>query len=415
MKRILASALLLSLLLALPGCTTAAAQELTAPPVTVAPARSTQVEGALASFGLSLLQGARQEAEDGALVSPLSAALALSMAANGAQGDTLAQFQSVLGGGASLEELNAACAELMADYQSLDGSTRCSIANSLWVDPEGMISQDFIGRCRGIFSAQVFQEDLSDRAIVPALNGWVSERTNRMIPSIVDQPFSEDAAALLVNALYLKNVWETEFDPLDTGERTFTHADGTEEDMDFLRHYQRSFPYLKTGTAQGVLLPYDDGRLAFLALMPGLYPDSPDFAAWLDGLDGAALSQLIQSPRDNSLFLRLSLPKFEAEWGGELQDVLAALGLDLAFDPYQADFSQMGDHPNGYYLNRVIHATKIEVNEEGTEAAAATVVEANSGAAAPPEEGITLDFDRPFLYGIVDTQTGVPLFLGTFE
>ena len=110
--------------------------DLTAPPVTVAPARSTQVEGALASFGLSLLQGARQGREDGTLVSPLSAALALSMAANGAQGDTLAQFQSVVGGGAGLEELNAACTQLMADYQSLGGSTRCSIANSLWVDPE---------------------------------------------------------------------------------------------------------------------------------------------------------------------------------------------------------------------------------------------------------------------------------------
>ena len=91
------------------------------------------------------------------------------------------------------------------------------------------------------------------------------------------------------------------------------------------------------------------------------------------------------------------------------------MGLDLAFTFGEADFSLLGDNPNGYFLSQVIHTAKIEVNEQGTEAAAATVVEANSGSGAPPETGVTLIFDQPFLYGIVDLQTGVPLFLGTFE
>ena len=422
MKRALALILALTLALALPGCGTAAADYtvLTADPVSAAYDGSTEpAQTALAGFGLDLLRGTRDQTGEPALVSPLSAALALSMAANGADGDTLAQFEAVLSGGAGLDVLNALCQALTADYQSLGGSTECSIANSLWVDPEGMIREDFIGRCGGIFDAQVIQAQLSDPGIVPALNGWVSDHTGGMIPEIASEPFSEEAAALLVNALYLKNTWAAEFDPNQTMERTFTHGDGSEERMDFLRHFDRSLPYLETADSVGALLPYDDGRLAFFALMPRLYPDSPDFEAWLAGLDGAELGRLVRDSRDRAdFFLRLSLPKFESEWKGELKDVLTALGLELAFDDTGlADFSLLGDNPYGYYLSQVIHATKLEVNEEGTRAAAATVVEATAGSAAPPEEpqGIELDFDRPFLYGIVDLENGVPLFLGTFE
>ena len=108
------------------------------------------------------------------------------------------------------------------------------------------------------------------------------------------------------------------------------------------------------------------------------------------------------------------MPKFTAEWSGSLTDILSELGLEDAFDAARADFSNLGDSPEGYYISQVIHATKIEVNEKGTEAAAATVVDAPAGS-APPQEGITLILDRPFLYGIVDLYTGVPLFLGTYE
>ena len=419
MKKLACFALSLLLLCSLAGCGPAGYEELTAAALPLSDkeledqeAAVPAVYAALSDFGLSLLQGAQGQAEEPVLVSPLSVALALSMAAGGAQGDTLAQFEAVLGGGERLETLYAACQTLTQLYENLGGSTECSIANSLWVDPEGQLREDFIGRCAGVFDAQVLQAELSDPDIVPALNSWVSRHTEDMIPEIISEPFSEDTAALLVNALYLKNTWETEFDPLVTRERDFYHADGTEAQMDFLHHYEQALPYLKAEGAQGALLPYDDGRLAFFALMPD---EGEDFDAWLSGLDGAELARLIRDSRDRSdLFLRLSLPKFEAEWSGELAGVLSALGLDLAFDPERADFSALGDSPAGYFLSRVFHATRIEVNEEGTEAAAATAVAADAGDDAPPPEGIELDFDRPSLYGIVDTENGVPLFLGTF-
>jgi serpin B len=135
---------------------------------------------------------------------------------------------------------------------------------------------------------------------------------------------------------------------------------------------------------------------------------------WLNNLEGNSLSQLIIN-REDALFVSFAMPKFTAEWSGSLTDILSELGLEDAFDAARADFSNLGDSPEGYYISQVIHATKIEVNEKGTEAAAATVVAAESGAAAPPQEGITLILDRPFLYGIVDLYTGVPLFLGTYE
>lgn len=424
----------LSLLLAcalglglLSGCAQAsAAKELTAPKLSVTPSNSEEVNGALAGFGLELLKKTRDANGETAmnsdmdhmpfstLVSPLSVALALSMTANGAAGNTLAQFQDVLGGGVDLVELNTACAQLMADYQGLGGSTKCAIANSLWVDPEGQIKDEFIGQCRGIYDAQVFSAELSDPGIVKDLNGWVSKHTNKMIPRIINEPFNENTALLLVNALYLKNKWLYEFDPLATYERVFHHEDGSTSRMDFLSKHDTELSYINGKGAQGVVLPYDDGRLAFVAILPDLYPDSPDFGQWLNNLEGNSLSQLINN-REDAIFLSFAMPKFSAEWKGNLEDTLPLLGLEDAFVPGAADFSSLGDSPEGYYISQVIHATKIEVNEKGTEAAAATVVAAESGAAAPPQEGITLILDRPFLYGIVDLYTGVPLFLGTYE
>ncbi|MBS7219325.1 MAG: serpin family protein [Oscillospiraceae bacterium] len=406
---LLVSALSLSLLA---GCS--AAEQLSAEPISLT-AQELSAHGpdtqnacdVLSTFGLELLRNTKQACES-TLLSPLSVILALSMAANGAEGETMAQFQETMGG-VSLEALNAACQFLLSDYRQLGGSTRASIANSLWVDPEGQISEEFTGRCMGIYGAEVFQGELSSSGIVNDVNRWVSKQTKGLIPELVQQPFPEDTAALLVNALYLNNTWELEFDPISTYPRKFTHSGGQVEQMDFLHHSFTDLLYLQGEGAQGVVLPYDDGRLASAAILP----DSPDLGGWLDSLNGNALSQLVQGA-DEQRFLYLAFPKFEAEWSGSLQEILKDMGLEDAFTPGQADFSRMGDHPNGYYLSEVLHAAKLQVNEKGTEAAAATLVAAGSGA-PPPAEGIELLLDRPFLYGIFDRQNGIPLFLGTFE
>ena len=383
--------------------------------LSINPSDSETVYTALSGFGLALLQQSRQSGGGSNLISPLSVALALSMAANGAEGDTLAQFQAVLGGGADLVELNAACAQLMSDYQGLPGSTRCTIANSLWANPWAELYEEFVAKCRGYYSAQVYEAELSEERIVGDLNRWVSDHTGKLIPKIIDQPFDRATVCLLVNALYLKNTWLLEFDPLCTREMDFFHGDASVSRVDCLQHFDTTLSYLKDDTAQGVLLPYDDGRLAFFALMPDLDAGGapPDFGGWLSALTTSDLPWLLTT-REDAMFLRFAMPKFTAEWTGQLQQILPALGLADAFDPDTADFSALGSSPEGYYLSQVIHAAKIDVNEKGTEAAAATIAAA-SGGAAPPAQGITLVLDRPFLYGIVDLDTGVPVFLGTYE
>lgn len=378
------------------------------------------------SFGLELLKQAR--AASGAkamaserdhvpfstLVSPLSVFLTLSLIANGADGNTQTQFLDVLTGGASIDDLNVNCSNFMSEYQGLRGSSQCRLANSLWFDSSAQLRDRFISQCRGVYGAPAYSAELSEPRTVDDINGWVSEHTNKMIPEIISEPFSPETSLVLVNAFYLKNQWQKEFDPLCTRQMDFHHAGGSDSQPDYLQHFDTELSYINGEGAQGAVLPYDDGRLAFFALLPDLYPDSPDLGEWLNGLDGASLTRLIDT-REDAQFLRFAMPKFTAEWQGDLSEALSGMGLTDAFVPGTADFSKMGSNPDGYYIDQVIHAVRIEVNEKGTEAAAATAAPMDPGSPPPPEDGITLVLDRPFLYGIVDLQNGVPLFLGTYE
>ena len=276
-----AGALTLTLLTAGCAAPAKAPAQLTAQTVSVTPAASAAVDRAAADLGLSLLRQMRTEDTGSVLLSPLSAELALSMAANGAAGETLRQFDALLDGGTDLDTLNAACAQWLRDYRDLGGSTQATLANSLWVDPEGAVRDDYIGRCSGVFDAQVFQTDLSAPATVDQVNRWVSDQTKGLIPQLVQQPFQENAAAVLVNALYLKNAWRTPFDPSSTYTAPFTPAQGEAREQDYLCHSSRDLIYLSSAAAEGVLLPYDDGRLAFFALLPRENRD-----ALLDGVGG---------------------------------------------------------------------------------------------------------------------------------
>ena len=388
-------------------------QDDTAEPA-ASPAASPQVEKALASFGLELLKKTREAGKASTFISPVSVAAALSMAANGADGGTLAQFEEVLGGGADLMELNAAFAQFMFDYQGLSGSSQCRFANSLWKDASASLQKGFVDQCRNYYGVQMYEAELSDHRIVEDVNAWASEKTQGLIPQIIDQPFEPDVHLVLVNALYLKNAWLHAFDPLDTREADFQHMDAFTSRVEFLQHFDTDLAYIQGENAQGAVLPYDDGRLAFFALMPDLYPDSPSLGRWLNALDGPRLAQLLNS-RESALFHRFAMPKFTVEWKGNMEEILPQLGIEQAFDPEKADFSRTGDNPEGCYISQVVHAAKLEVNEKGTEAAAVTAIAEPKAGPGEPPEGITLVLDRPFLYGIIDLDTGAPLFLGTYE
>ncbi|MFR5810882.1 MAG: serpin family protein, partial [Flavonifractor plautii] len=289
-------------------------------------------DAAIGTLGAELLRAAREPGEN-TLLSPLSVALALSMTANGAAEDTLAEFEALLG--ADVAALNANAASLLADYAALGGSTECSIADSLWLDGRLEAEGDFLARCTAAYGAQLYQADLDTDGARRAVNNWVGEVTRGLIPEVLAETPAPETVLLLVNALYLKNAWASEFDPLDTRPGDFTAADGSEAETDFLSNGLRAERYFAAEGAAGVVLPYDDGRLGFLAVLP-----DGELDAWLETLDGDTLPALLAAAEEERVLLRL--PKFEAEWGGELKELLAELGLETAFDPAQADFSALG-------------------------------------------------------------------------
>lgn len=362
-------------------------------------------DAAIGNLGAQLLRAVREPGVN-TLLSPLSISLALSMTANGAAGDTLAEFEALLG--ADVDTVNANAASLLAEYEHLGGSTVSNLADSLWLDDSLEANELFLSRCTAFYDAGLYQADLATEQTRRAVNGWVEENTGGMIPEILTEVPAEDAVLLLANALYLKNTWAAGFDPNSTREDSFYAADGTGTVTDFLSNGIRQEQYFRTEDAAGVVLPYDDGRLAFAAVLP-----DGDLDAWLESLDGDTFPALLKSAEDTRLLLRM--PKFEAEWGGELTDALTALGLDAAFDPARADLSGLGTTESGpLFIDSVLHRAKIQVDEEGTEAAASTVVMAPAGAPEPVDYE-ELILDRPFCYAIVDLERGVPLFLGTFE
>ena len=271
MKRIRFLSLGLALLL-LGGCAAAGGgRALTPAPAgagtaPVRPAPSAEADYALGAFGAALLAQVRQEGEN-TLVSPLSALLCLSMTANGAAGETLEAFLEVLGGGVSLEELNASCAALMEDYRGLEGTTRCNIANGLWIGTGWTADDGFLRRCADTYGAGLYQADLTAMETVKQVNAWVKEQTMGLIDGVLDQPLDAQAVLLLVNALYLKNAWAAPFDPAKTTALPFRSAAGTRQ-TEFLGNGVRQERYLQTERESGVVLPYDDGRLGFLAVLP---------------------------------------------------------------------------------------------------------------------------------------------------
>ena len=217
------------------------------------------------SFAVDLLRRSHAGGEN-VLVSPLSVTLALGMTANGAAENTLTEFETLFG--LSREDLNALCAKFMADYAQLGGSTEATLVNSLWADPDVNLANGFVLRCQDTYAAQLFQQDLQDPSTVKAVNGWVNEATRGLIPSVVDE-FSGDAVLALINAIYLKNQFQRPFEtPTSDWEMDFTAADGRVTHPKGMHNGTRNEEYIAAEDGQGVLLPYDDGRLGLLFMLP---------------------------------------------------------------------------------------------------------------------------------------------------
>lgn len=351
------------------------------------------------------------EAEQGnLLISPASAYLALAMTANGADTETREAFEQVLG--MPIDSLNAACAQLIPKLKmSSEDGGKVDIANSIWLNETLEAREDFVNTVRESYEAEVFQAALD--ASADDVNNWVSEKTNGMIPQMLDEEPGKETAMLLLNALYFNGVWDIPFEESLTSDRTFYREDGTTGEVPFMNNHKDGMQYIKTENAEGIKLPYNNHRQFFVALRPTDGRSVGEFAASFDK-DTLKNAMSAAESRDVNLYM----PKFEQDDQIDMSDLIANMGLGIAFDQNQADFSNMGTM-NGYPLSvsKVLQKSAVKVDERGTEAAAATEVGMES-AALPPQyqkEPVELVLDSPYTYFIVDSGSGIPLFMGVMS
>lgn len=404
MKRMKRVCALLLALLCLAGCGGGGAKRLTETVKAPEAAPMTEEDAAaLAGFSLALLQ--ENWKGENLLVSPLSALCALGMTANGAGGETLAQMEAVLG--LPVEELNTALAAWTAGLPK-DKRCRVDLANSLWLRDGGgfTANQDFLDAAAGPYQAEVFASPF-DGGTVREINAWADKNTHGMIPQILEK-IPEEAMLYLVNALALEAEWEEPYEAYQVREQSFFYTEDRGKQYADLMYSAESL-YMKDENAQGFLKPYKGGRWAFAALLP----DRGTLADYLDSLTGERLYALLS--RAEAREVMTAIPKFSGDYGAELSDSLKALGMTDAFDKDRADLSGLGSSELGpLFISRVLHRTHISVDEKGTQAGAATVVEAACGSAGPgggdPPPEVYLD--RPFLYMLVDRETNLPAFIG---
>lgn len=357
-----------------------------------------------------LRESGKTDASGSVLISPLSISTALAMTANGARGNTLTQMKNVLWGDMSIAELNN---QLYAHYCSMKSTpaARFSAANSVWVtnDPVFEVSSDFLRTIEDSYLADVAACDFADPKTVDTINGWCSDKTDGMIPAVLG-PDDVDASTVmaLINALCFDAKWAV---PMAGGsyERTFHGVSGNKEVKWMTSEENR---YIHGKDVTGFIKPYEGGNYAFAALLPDEGVKLDDFVA---SLDGKTFLSLVNGAKYEQI--NIGMPVFSCDFSLEMSELLASLGMTDAFDPARSDFSLLGRCKDGanVYIGKVIHKTHIDVDTEGTKAAAVTAIILPMATSAPINEPKYVFLDRPFVYAIIDTATGLPLFLGTVK
>lgn len=338
-------------------------------------------------------------------ISPLSVAMALGMTYNGARAETRAAMEEVLElEGLDVEQVNEAYRSLIDLLRGLDPQVRFQIANSIWYREGLPVRQEFIDLNRTYFDALVTAMDFRDPGAPDVINDWVSDNTNGLIREIIDG-IPADIVMYLINAIYFKGTWVYEFDKDRTRDDRFVLAGGGERQVPMME-WGAAAPvgyYVGSGF-RAVDLAYGGGAYSMTILLPDPGRDIGVFARRLTNEDWAAVVDGLETDS-----VEVVMPKFRLEYDLTMNDVLAALGMGIAFEPYRADLSGIGLDPGDLYIDRVKHKTFVEVDEEGTEAAAVTSVGVRLVCACGPPQ---FRVDRPFVFAIRERYSGTILFMG---
>lgn len=408
MKRLVLICLVLSLLIAFIGCSNADLSAVCLSAGVRAKAVETKKADdefvkAQTAFAIEIFKRSVKQSDGGnVLISPLSVQLALTMTANGAMVETKTEFEDVFG--MDTDTLN----QYLGGYVDTLPSQLKS-ANSIWFyDDESSlkVEPDFISRNVSYYDAEIFSAKF-DQTTVDDINGWVKDKTDGKIDSIVDDVSAENLM-YLINAIYFKSKWETPYKSEKVKDRTFTAQNGASREVSMM--YSDDPRYIvDPGKAVGFIKDYKGGKMSFVALLPN---ENTDIDSYIASLDADGILKAVSSPSD--IDIETGLPKFEGEYSLSMNEILKDMGLNTAFNALEADFGGIGSSDMGnIYIGNVFHKTYISLDERGTEAAAATKIEMKAGAAIDNTKYVILD--RPFVYMIIDNSTNIPIFIGTVK
>lgn len=372
-------------------------------------AQAARVAAASNAFGFDLFQQLQREsANKNAFFSPLSVSMALAMTYNGAVGETKQAMQRALKiEGMNHAELNQSSAKLLNALKSSDPKIELAIANSLWARGGARFNEAFLERNRKFYGAEVSTLDFRNPQSVAAINRWVNANTKGKIPKIVDR-IDPQQVMLLINAVYFKGQWQKRFEKTLTQNQPFYLLGGQQKQVPMMAQ-SGNYLYLRGDKFQAVSLPYGKGGASLYLFLPDKGPDqNSSLDEFLKSLSYQKWEEWMKSFRNTPGDVKL--PRFKMDYENSLNDALKALGMGVAFTS-RADFSGIREEGD-LFISEVKHKAVVEVNEEGTEAAAATSV-GISVKSARPTQRFTFIADRPFLMAIRDSQTGAILFMGT--
>lgn len=339
-------------------------------------------------------------------VSPLSVTYALGMLANGAVGDTQKEILEGLEfRSGKVDDINSLCHQLMIESPKLDKSTKVSMANAVVANKNKPLQPDFKNVVEKQYQALVTNQDFSSPATLSFINQWASDHTQGMVPKILER-INPDGVSYLLNALYFKGIWYRQFDKKHTKKEAFTKADGTKSQVQMMHQKERFFA-AENDNYQTVVLPYGNGSYEMVVLLPR---EGKELSSLLQTMDAKKWKDNLKNTYSSKVDLKL--PRFTSAYNRELNDVLKLLGMNAMFDSSKANLTKMSAVSS--FVSMVLQKAKIEVDEEGSKAAAVTVVDTAPTATAPSKP-ILFHANRPFMYAIVEHSTGTIFFMGTYQ
>ncbi|MCR4792029.1 MAG: serpin family protein [Lachnospiraceae bacterium] len=348
------------------------------------------------------------------LISPTSMMMAFGMTENGAAGGTLSEMENVINGGISCQQMNPIM-YAMAEHLESSEDVKWNVANSVWMRNDGLfeIVPEFAQAARSWYDADIWMAPF-DEGTVRDINGWVSNETRGMINEIING-IDDENRMFLINAMAFEGEWEIEYSEDQIIENySFTNYDGSTSNVTMLFSTEAS--YIELGDGIGFIRPYKGNQYSFVGILPDEGISVNDYITSLAS-GGADFSEAVRNPRYHDADIYVRMPEFTTEYEIQMRDVLTEMGMTTPFDPENADFSgimrPVSDPEYNIWISSVLHKTFIDVNREGTRAAAVTSISLDTCMATPEYvEPLYITLDRPFVYAIVDNETGLPVFLG---